>query len=81
MLGKLLLIVFLMFPVGILNQFLLVYLSEFDKSSTSSTVFKSQFNEVKQKYLDFCHPCTGRSKVETKVASAYVCPYGTRVID
>ena len=30
-------------------------LSEFDKSSTSSTVFKSRFNEVKQKYLDFCH--------------------------
>ena len=28
-------------------------LSEFDKSSTSSTVFKSRFNEVKQKYLDF----------------------------
>ena len=45
-------------------------LSEFDKSSISSTVFKSRFNEVKQKYLDF--------KVETKVASAYVCPYGTR---
>ena len=30
-------------------------LSEFDKSSPSSTVFKSRFNEVKQKYLDFCH--------------------------
>ena len=28
-------------------------LSEFDKSSTSSTVFKSRFNEVKQKYLDY----------------------------
>ena len=52
-------------------------LSEFDKSSTS-TVFKSQFNEVKQKYLDFCHIYTDGSKVETKVASAYVCPYGTR---
>ena len=53
-------------------------LSEFDKSSTSSTVFESRFNEVKQKYLDFCHIYTDGSKVETKVASAYVCPYGTR---
>ena len=53
-------------------------LSEFDKSSTSSTVFKSRFNEVKQKYLGFCHIYTDGSKVETKVASAYVCPYGTR---
>ena len=53
-------------------------LSEFDKSSTSSTVFKSHFNEVKQKYLDFCHIYTDGSKVETKAASAYVCPYGTR---
>ena len=52
-------------------------LSEFDKSSTSSTVFKSRFNEVKQKYLDFCHIYTDGSKVETKVASAYVCTYGT----
>ena len=49
-------------------------LSEFDKSSTPSTVFKSRFNEVKQKYLDFCHIYTDGSKVETKVASAYVCP-------
>ena len=53
-------------------------LSEFDKSPTSSTIFKSRFNEVKQKYLDFCHIYTDGSKVETKVASAYVCPYGTR---
>ena len=53
-------------------------LSEFDKSSTSSTVFKSRFNEVKQKYLDFCHIYTDGSKVETKVASAYVCPNRTR---
>ena len=53
-------------------------LSEFDKSSTSSTVFKSRFNEIKQKILDFCHIYTDGSKVETKVASAYVCPYGTR---
>ena len=50
--------------------------SEFDKSSTS--VFKSRFNEVKHKYLDFCHIYTDGSKVETKVASAYVFPYGTR---
>ena len=53
-------------------------LSEFDKSSTSSTVFKSRFNEVKQKYLDFCHIYTDGSKVETKVAYVYVCPYRTR---
>ena len=51
--------------------------SEFDKS-TSSTVFKSRFNEVKQQYLDFCRIYTDGSKVETKVASAYVRPYGTR---
>ena len=36
------------------------------------TVFKSRFNEVKQKYLDFCHIYTDGSKVETKVASAYL---------
>ena len=53
-------------------------LSEFDKSSTSSTVFKSRFNELKQKYSDFCHIYTDGSKVERKVTSAYVCPYGTR---
>ena len=52
-------------------------LSEFDKSSTS-TVFKNRFNEVRQRYLDFCHIDTDGSKVETKVASAYVCAYGTR---
>ena len=52
-------------------------LSEFDKSSTS-TVFKSRLNEVRQKYLDFCHISTDGSKVETKLASAYLCPYGTR---
>ena len=52
-------------------------LSEFDKSSTSN-VFKSRFDGVRQKYLDFCHIYTDGSKVETKVASAYVCPYGTR---
>ena len=53
-------------------------LSDFDKSSTSYTVFKSRFNEVRQKYLDFCHIYTDGSKVETKEASAYVCSYGTR---
>ena len=53
-------------------------LSEFDKSFTSPTVSKSRFNEVRQTYLDFCHIYTDGSKVETKVASAYVCPYGTR---
>ena len=37
-------------------------LSELDKSSTS-TVLKSRFNEVKQKYLDFCHIHTDGSKV------------------
>ena len=52
-------------------------LSEFDKSSTS-TVFKSRVDEVKQKYFDFCHIYSDGSKIETKVASAYVCPYGTR---
>ena len=64
-----------MFPFEILNQLLLILLYP---SSTSSTVFKSRFNEVKQKYLNFCHIYTDGSKVETKVASAYVCPYGTR---
>ena len=52
-------------------------LSELNKSSTS-TVFKNRFNEVKQNYLEFCYIYTDGSKVETKVASAYVCPYGTR---
>ena len=53
-------------------------LSEFDKSSTSSTVFKSRFNEERQIYLDFCHIYTDWSKFETNVTPAYVCPYGTR---
>ena len=52
-------------------------LSEFDKSSTS-TIFKSRFNELRQRYSDFCHIYTDGSKFERKVASAYVCPYGTR---
>ena len=47
-------------------------LSEFDKSSTSSTVFKSRFNEVRQRYLDFCHIYTDGSKVETK-SSICIC--------
>ena len=49
-------------------------LSEFDKPSTS-TIFKSRFNELRQKYSDFCHIYTDGSKVDRKVASAYVCPY------
>ena len=53
-------------------------LTEFDKSFTSSTIFKSLFNELRQKYADFCHIYTDGSKVERKVASASVCPYGTR---
>ena len=53
-------------------------LSKFHKSSTSSTIFKSRFNELRQKYSDFCHIYTDGSKVERKVASACVCPYGTR---
>ena len=44
-------------------------LSEFDKSSTS-TISKSRFNELRQKYSDFCHIYTDGSKVERKVASA-----------
>ena len=39
---------------------------------------KSRFNELRKKYSDFCHIYTDGSKVEIKVASAYVCPYGTR---
>ena len=53
-------------------------LSEFDKSSSSSPIFESRFNELRQKYSDFCHIYTDGSKVERKVAYAYVCPYGTR---
>ena len=66
-----------MFTFGILNQLLLILLYP---NLTSHLLlllfFKSRFNEVKQKYLDFCHIYTDGSKVETKVASAYVCPYG-----
>ena len=53
-------------------------LSEFDKPTTASTIFKSRFNELRQKYSEFCHVYTDGSKVERKVASAYVCPYKTR---
>ena len=68
-----------MFPSGILNLLLLIlFLSEFDKSFTLATVFKCRFNELKQKYFDFCHMYTDKSKVETKTASAYVCPYRTK---
>ena len=53
MLGKLLSIVFLMFLFWDSEPVTVDFtLSEFDKSSTSS-VFKSRFNEVKHKYLDF----------------------------
>ena len=38
-----------------------------------STVFRSRFNELKQKYSDFC-----RMYTDGKVASAYVAPFGTR---
>ena len=44
----------------------------------TSTISKSRFNELRQKYSDFCHIYTDGSKVERKEASAYVCPYGTR---
>ena len=54
-------------------------LSEFDMSSTSSTVFKSRFDKLRHIYSDFCHIYTYGFKVERKVASAYVCPYGTMV--
>ena len=76
--GKLLSIVFLMFPFGILNQLLLILLYPNLTSHLLLLFLKSRFDEVKQKYLDFCHIYTDGSKVETKVASAYVFPYGTR---
>ena len=62
--------------------------------SSTSVVFKSRFNELKQIYFDFCHMHTGRSEVETKVVFIYIfvimehgviayiyiyiCDYGTR---
>ena len=52
-------------------------LSKFDKSSTS-TAFKSRFNELKQKYSDLCDIYSDGCKVETNVASAYICDYETR---
>ena len=51
-------------------------LSKFDKSSTS-TAFKSWFDELRQKYSDLCHIYTDGFKFERKVASAYACRYGT----
>ena len=71
---KLLSTVLLMFPSGPKQVTVGFTLSEFDNSSTS-TVLKSRFGEVKQKYSDFCDIYTDGSKVETIVASAYVCPY------
>ena len=40
--------------------------------SSTSVVFKSRFNELKQIYFDFCHMHTGRSEVETKVVYIYI---------
>ena len=42
----------------------------FDKSCTSSTICKSRFNKLRQKYSDVCHIYTDGSKFERKVASA-----------
>ena len=53
-------------------------LSELDNLSTSSNLSKSRLKELKQKYSDLCQIYTDGSKVETKVASAYVCPNRTR---
>ena len=54
-------------------------LSEYDKSSTSSDVFRGKFNELKRKYTDFCEMYTDGSKADEKVASAAVTPYGNKV--
>ena len=79
MLGKLLSIVFLMFLFRILNQLLLISLYPNLTNHLLLLLFlKSRFNELRQKYSDFCHIYTDGSKFERKVASAYVCPYGTR---
>ena len=40
-------------------------LSEFDESSTSSTVLESRFNELKQKYSDFPHIYTDGFEFES----------------
>ena len=45
-------------------------LSELDKSSTSSDVFISKFNESKERYTDYCQIYTDGSKIEEKVACA-----------
>ena len=47
-----------------------ITLLEFDMSSTS-VVFKSRFNSLKQIYCDIRHMYTGRSEVETKVDYVY----------
>ena len=41
-------------------------------SNVTSVVFKSRFNSLKQIYYDFCHMCTGRSEVETKIDYIYI---------
>ena len=51
-------------------------LSEFDKSSTSSDVFMSKFNELKLKYNGFCEMYTDGSKVGEKVACAVLTDCG-----
>ena len=45
-------------------------LSQNNKSSTPSDVFKGLFNELKEKYKGYCQIYTDGSKVEAKVASA-----------
>ena len=68
-----------MFPFGILNQLLLILLYPNLTSHLLLQLFlKVDLMRVKQKYLDFFHIYTDGSKVETKVASAYACPYGVR---
>ena len=53
-------------------------LSEYDKSSTSSDVFLSKFNELKEIYSESCHMYTDGSKADSKVACAVVIDCGTR---
>ena len=78
MLRKLLSTVFLMFLCGILNQLLLILLCpNLSEKSSTSTVFKSRFDELRQKHSDLRHMYTDGSKIERKVASASVCSYGT----
>lgn len=51
-------------------------LSQNNKSSTPSDVFIGLFNELKEKYKDYCQIYTDGSKIETKVASAVITGYG-----